>query len=123
MPSSAAAAAGVTYGFCGFTTGTGDGLMVGDPTPLAVAVCRLRPMCLPQLLCSRGSCPPINWVGAGFLHVCLLQVAEEFTRLKPRNPLARFIPALKKLAGKGDRFTGLEGFEDEVRKLKSDPGG
>ena len=52
----------------------------------------------------------------------LMQVAEEYTRLKPRNPLARFIPALKKLAGRGDRFTGLEGFEDEVRKLKSDAG-
>lgn len=25
---------GITYGFCGFTTGTGDGLMVRWPTPL-----------------------------------------------------------------------------------------
>lgn len=64
----------------------------------------------------------IGWV-LNFPRTCFVQVAEEFTRLKPRNPLARFIPALKKLAGRGDRFTGLDGFEDEVRKLKSDAGG
>jgi hypothetical protein len=49
-------------------------------------------------------------------------VAEEFTRLRPNNPLARFLPALRKVAGKGDLFTGLNGFEAEVRKLAADAG-
>ncbi|KAI3435766.1 hypothetical protein D9Q98_001824 [Chlorella vulgaris] len=65
---------GVTYGFCGFTTGTGDGLMT----------------------------------------------VQEYTRLKPNNPLARFLPALRSVAGKGDKFTGLDGFDQEVRKLAKD---
>ncbi|KAI7840223.1 hypothetical protein COHA_006005 [Chlorella ohadii] len=67
---------GITYGFCGFTTGTGDGVMV----------------------------------------------VEEYTRLQPNNTLARFLPALRSLAGKGDRFTGLTGFEAAVGQLANHKG-
>ena len=50
------------------------------------------------------------------------QVVEEYTRLQPNNTLARFLPALRNLAGKGDRFTGLDGFDEAVRLLGGDPG-
>lgn len=49
-------------------------------------------------------------------------MVEEYTRLQPNNTLARFLPALQNLAGKGDRFTGLNGFDEAVRLLGGDPG-
>ncbi len=52
----------------------------------------------------------------------LHQVVEEYTRLQPNNTLARFLPALRSLAGKGDRFTGLTGFEAAVGQLANDQG-
>lgn len=51
------------------------------------------------------------------------QVVEEFTKLKPNNPLARFLPALRSVAGQGDVFTGLDGFEAAVQQLGEDKGG
>ena len=37
------ATAGITYGFCGFTTGTGDGVMVGPgQLPLLVFICTMH---------------------------------------------------------------------------------
>jgi chitosanase len=95
---------GVTYGFCGFTTGTGDGLMVSQSWWLAA--------------CLHSSC-------ASFVqsHAPSCQVVEDYTKRKPSNPLARFLPALRAVAGKGDRFTGLNGFDAEVRKLGKDQGG
>lgn len=50
------------------------------------------------------------------------QVVEEYTRLKPINPLARFLPALRAVAMRGDSFGGLDGFEAEVKKLANDQG-
>ncbi|KAL4458377.1 hypothetical protein ABPG75_013242 [Micractinium tetrahymenae] len=49
-----------------------------------------------------------------------LMVVEEYTRLKPDNPLARFLPALRKVRGKGDSFSGLSGFEGVVASLAND---
>ena len=50
------------------------------------------------------------------------QVVDEFTKLKPDNPLAKYLPALCAVRMKGDVFTGLNGFEADVGKLKADPG-
>lgn len=47
-------------------------------------------------------------------------VVDEFTKVRPNNPLARFLPALARLKMRGDVFTGLNGFEAEVRKLAKD---
>lgn len=52
----------------------------------------------------------------------MLQVVEEYTRLKPNNPLATYLPALRKVRGKGDVFTGLSGFEAVVKSLAKDQG-
>ncbi len=52
-----------------------------------------------------------------------MQVVEEYTKLKPNNPLARFLPALRSVAGQGDVFTGLDGFEAAVKQLGEDKGG
>ncbi|KAL4429608.1 hypothetical protein ABPG77_008657 [Micractinium sp. CCAP 211/92] len=49
-----------------------------------------------------------------------LMVVEEYTRLKPNNPLATYLPALRKVRGKGDVFTGLSGFEAVVKSLAKD---
>ena len=48
------------------------------------------------------------------------QVVQEYTRLKPGNPLARYIRAMKAVKGKGDVFTGLDGFDDVVHSLAND---
>lgn len=53
---------------------------------------------------------------------CEPQVVEEYTKLKPSNPLAKYLPALRALEGKGDKFTGLTGFDEAVHKLGSDQG-
>lgn len=55
-------------------------------------------------------------------HANCPQVVEEYTRLQPNNTLARFLPALRSVAGRGDRFTGLDGFEAAVKQLASDKG-
>jgi chitosanase len=70
---------GITFGRCGFTTGTGDGLVV----------------------------------------------VREYTRKKPSNPLAKFLPALERIdaAKTGESsndITGLTGFIDAVKSLGSD---
>lgn len=55
-------------------------------------------------------------------HANCPQVVEEYTRLQPNNTLSRFLPALRSVAGRGDRFTGLDGFEAAVKQLASDKG-
>jgi chitosanase len=70
---------GITFGRCGFTTGTGDGLVV----------------------------------------------VREFTRRKPDNPLAKFLPALERIdAAKSgesnDDVTGLTGFVQAVKSIGND---
>lgn len=50
------------------------------------------------------------------------QVVDEYTGLKANNTLARWLPALRRLRGKGDRFEGLDGFDAAVRLLASDKG-
>lgn len=50
-------------------------------------------------------------------------MVEEYTRIKPNNPLASYLPALRKVRGKGDVFTGLSGFEAVVKSLAKDQGG
>lgn len=44
-----------------------------------------------------------------------LLVVEEYTRLKPHNPLSKYLPTLKK--AKGSNVSGLGGFEKVVRSL------
>lgn len=51
-----------------------------------------------------------------------LQVVEKYTNLKPNNPLAKYLPALRSVAGKGDKFNGLDGIEKEISKLAKDEG-
>jgi chitosanase len=70
---------GITFGRCGFTTGTGDGLIV----------------------------------------------VREFTRKKPSNLLAKYLPALERIdAAKSgessDDITGLTGFVEAVKSLGGD---
>lgn len=62
-------------------------------------------------------------VTAAISHCAHVQVVEEYTKLKPNNPLARFLPALRSVAGQGDVFTGLNGFEAAVQQLGEDKGG
>ena len=50
-----------------------------------------------------------------------LQVVQYYTTLNPNNPLAAYLPALKKLVNKGDKFTGLTGFIKVVQSLVKDP--
>ena len=50
-----------------------------------------------------------------------MQVVQYYTTLNPNNPLAAYLPALKKLVNKGDKFTGLTGFIKVVESLVKDP--
>ncbi len=54
--------------------------------------------------------------------MCKVQTVVEYTNLNPNNPLAKYLPALRALEGKGDKFTGLNGFDDAIHKLGSDSG-
>ena len=96
---------GVTYGFCGFTTGTSDGLEVR-----------------PHLHIAQLHLPTCQQGGSLTAPHSQTQVVEKYTQIKPNNPLAKYLPALRALEGKGDKFTGLNGFDDAIKKLGNDQG-
>ena len=106
---------GITFGFCGFTTGTDDGLMVRCWAAAGPPHAWGRPRWLVAY------CPPKP--STQRLRSAIdLQVVQEYTRRKPNNPLARFLPALRRVRGRGDSFSGLNGFERVVQSLGNDPG-
>lgn len=91
--------------------------------PTVACRCTFAPAHLPPMVqCGFGK--QDHFLAPGLrLPSHFLQVVEEYTWLKPNNPLARFLPALRNVRGKGDVFTGLNGFEAVVKSLTNDQGG